>query len=760
MAYDFMDYGVGYDPTVDEEERKKREKELANAGPVVPDQTDAETQRLLRQNAQPAGQMAVAPEQVAVQPQAGAGRGFVNPALVQAQPVNPQAFNQEQYNASIQQQESGNRPNIGYHNQKLGTAYGPYGITAGAWADARRANPNLPEDITKATPEQMTAAQNTVTANNAKYLQSFGVDVTPQTLAAAHFLGAKGLADYLKDGTISKAAAAANGGEENVRRIVQQRLGGQAAPASGAAPLAEAAPAEQTTQPVNPLYALGTGQTGLGLRAPMQGPAPTAGIDTSKQYIDQYQAVQNDPLSLLKLRNDETAPQFIRERAGRQAYDLMDRQVKLNDEQQRVQGLLQASMQGDPKASKEIANELSSKAVTMGKFVLAKLFAPELAKEYAIDLGFGNVDKPVDVNGKAALITYDARGKPLSGVWADQTKMTKEDLINASSNVLEKGVHVTKVTQMIDPETKQLVTHQTLSDGKERYTMGGATFTGDKSKLVNAEEHVKQEDRRVNAGYANLAKLTTNPTTQQKYQALRDAGVPNSRIEQELGVAAGSLTGKTPTTMSAEPEKAQAAPAATGKTPGTTVLPSGRAFDPNRPPEALPGQSKTAHEADVKTWEARKKTFDKDVEAYGTIENSAASTIADIDKLLTHPGLGSITGLTGAFPNIPGSQASNAQADLDKIKGGTFLTALRSMKGSGSVSNIEGDKAQAAIANLSQKQDVDQFKKNLIEYKNTIMRNANVAAAAIGEPLPYPNAPKAGNEVSDVRKRADAIIGR
>jgi len=241
------------------------------------------------------------------------------------------------------------------------------------------------------------------------------------------------------------------------------------------------------------------------------------------------------------------------------------------------------------------------------------------------------------------------------------------------------------------------------------------------------------------------------------------AGVSDKRLEKELVFAPAILTGKegnapaAPAGTATTPAATPAATAEQKKSVGTTVLPSGRAFDPNRAPEALPGQGKEAHKADVKAWETRKKSFDKDVEAYGGIESSAQSTIADIDKLLKHEGLPRIVGITGAFPSIPGSDAANAQTNLDKIKGGAFLTALKSMKGTGAVSNIEGEKAETAIANLKQSQDEKQFKQSLVEYKNTVMRAANVAAAAIGEPAPYPNVPPAG-EASDIRKKADDII--
>lgn len=152
------------------------------------------------------------------------------------------------YNANIAQQESGGRADIGFHNKEKSSAYGPYGMTTAAYQDARKVNPTLPEDITQATPEQLTAGQDAYTQQNAKYLTNYGIEPTANTLGAAHFLGAKGLSDYMKTGYISPQAAAANGGEENVRKIVNARLGGQAAPASGAAQPA----APQTQTAINP----------------------------------------------------------------------------------------------------------------------------------------------------------------------------------------------------------------------------------------------------------------------------------------------------------------------------------------------------------------------------------------------------------------------------------------------------------------------------------------------------------------------------
>jgi hypothetical protein len=226
-----------------------------------------------------------------------------------------------------------------------------------------------------------------------------------------------------------------------------------------------------------------------------------------------------------------------------------------------------------------------------------------------------------------------------------------------------------------------------------------------------------------------------------------------------MGLAEGALTG---TKVKEEPKQAAGttpAPTPAKAAVGSTVLPSGRPFDPNNPPEAIPGQLKSVHAADVKAWEDRHKLYTKQVDSIADARTSAEQTLADINQLLTHPGLSGNVGKMGLIPNMPGSESSNAQALIDKVKGGTFLSAVQKMKGSGSVSNIEGDKAQAAIAALSQKQSEAEFRKNLIEYANTIKRTMNTASGKIGEAPDYPEVSRAG-QTSDVRKRADDIIGR
>jgi hypothetical protein len=361
------------------------------------------------------------------------------------QPVAPVMQDQEGYNQRIAQQESGNRPDIGYHNQQLSSAYGPYGITQGAYEDARRANPALPADIRQATPEQMTAAQNAVTQNNARYLQSYGVPVNQNTLQAAHFLGAKGLSEFLKTGYISPAAARANGGEENVRRIVQQRLGGQAAPASGAvrqqlvqgeqggmptqkprlepvSPEAVAQPAPQAAQPKmepNSFDEFGT---------PVFSQAQ-ADLDKN---LKSFEAIQNDPKALMNFEG----PEWMQSNAKARAADILANERENQKAQEKLSTAtptdLARYLQGKTKSGEDY---------NLATRVRAMLFSAAGQKELAMrewnKLDTVGTDKYVQgPDGKPYLVRQRADGEIMGGFNAETGKaLNAEELVKVGAGV-------------------------------------------------------------------------------------------------------------------------------------------------------------------------------------------------------------------------------------------------------------------------------------------------------------------------------------
>jgi hypothetical protein len=103
------------------------------------------------------------------------------------------------------------------------------------------------------------------------------------------------------------------------------------------------------------------------------------------------------------------------------------------------------------------------------------------------------------------------------------------------------------------------------------------------------------------------------------------------------------------------------------------------------------------------------------------------SSISDLDRLAqssnmlkNHAGLKGITGLRGAIPNIPGSSAADAQAQMNTLKSQIAFSVLQTMRNNsktggalGSVSDAEGKRLEANLAALENAQSFEQMQKSL-----------------------------------------------
>jgi hypothetical protein len=101
------------------------------------------------------------------------------------------------------------------------------------------------------------------------------------------------------------------------------------------------------------------------------------------------------------------------------------------------------------------------------------------------------------------------------------------------------------------------------------------------------------------------------------------------------------------------------------------------------------------------------------------------TTTANLDRMLQSatelakdPGLRSITGMQGVFPNIPGGPAANAEAKLDALRNQIAMQTLQAMrdasKTGGAVGNVtekEWPRLESALVSLKQAQGYSQIKK-------------------------------------------------
>ena len=100
---------------------------------------------------------------------------------------------------------------------------------------------------------------------------------------------------------------------------------------------------------------------------------------------------------------------------------------------------------------------------------------------------------------------------------------------------------------------------------------------------------------------------------------------------------------------------------------------------------------------------------------------TAENSIAVIDKALNHVGLSKAVGpLDSKTPNLF-PDAIAFQAIHDQIKGTAFLEAYNTLKGGGQITQIEGEKAEAAQVRLNMAQDEEDYKQALREFKAAIM---------------------------------------
>lgn len=433
------------------------------------------------------------------------------PEATQAPQPSPQPkfnFDRNAYNTAIAQQESGNRPDIGFHDRTKSTAFGQFGITAPAYADARRRDPSLPEDITKATAEQQTRAQNIITDNNASFLQKRGVEPTPGVLAAAHFTGANGLHKYLtqKDEQgrpyISPQAQAANGGYDKAAAIINARLNGQAMPSSGATQRPpQAYPQEgvavatgqgvQGTQsmapgPINPAQADQQAQEfaqGMQQFAQKQAPnsfdefgTPVYSEAAAKLqgHVDRFNSASGDPDAMMSLGADKTVPDWMRRRARESVADLVN--------QERNQGKAEEQMAnlGPNDMAKVLTKR--SEGNSVGDWLQYLLYKHvglnDLAMAKGEQLGIGHKWQTAyiqDANGRdvPVEIQTSASGKLLKGnIAGTKTDLTPEQLTQAAGAIQNADSLKTAQTQATHAYTSA---YTSLMKQRDALTQQGAT---------------------------------------------------------------------------------------------------------------------------------------------------------------------------------------------------------------------------------------------------------------------------------------------
>ncbi|NDK54039.1 phage tail tip lysozyme [Rhizobium laguerreae] len=165
--------------------------------------------------------------------------------------------------------------------------------------------------------------------------------------------------------------------------------------------------------------------------------------------------------------------------------------------------------------------------------------------------------------------------------------------------------------------------------------------------------------------------------------------------------------------------------------PGATAAPTTRTVDTGTELITLGPGGQEVKRTTKQNYEAAKDT------AQGSTEGKAAGeavsslpadlmqadqTIKNIDELLTSKGLDSIVGSVDQFrPSwTTGADGRDALTRLKQLQGGAFLQAYGLLKGGGQITEVEGGKAQDAMARMDRSLDEPHFRAALKDFRDAV----------------------------------------
>lgn len=577
------------------------------------------------------------------------------------QPVDPSVM---AYNA---QMESGNRPDIGFHDPNKSTAYGTYGLTAPAYTDVQRANPQFANrPIDSLTPEEQEQAAATYQQEQARQLQALGIEPTPANLRLSHLLGATGAKNYLGSGAVSPAAAAVNGGEEQLKQMANQRLNGQTASIQASA--TNAPPMIAGGSVVSDAYATPTEQAVGQLKpsAATTTPAAATGTTSSDRQLQAGWSVRlaealKDPAKRDQLRRSSETPPEIRKELAEYEY----RQLRTELEGEKVERQIKQQVeQGDFRGLLTEAKRQSADASPFRVAFYNMIGATDLARQEQIKLGAGQTYQPITLkDGTEGIALIGADGLPQKG-FTQAGAMTPDELAQAAgmSGAGAKADYVGgSVVNDSTGQIGRLVSrnNRTMVESNGRYypatTAWRNNTVGTDLRLAAAKEALKVDSSNAQAAAEFVGKFNAEHGTN---FSMDSAGLRNiQRLAQGGQPTTLPATGQAaPTTTPTAGQTAPTTTPATGQTAPTTLPATGQTAPTTTPANIKDNRTISQAERDDYVTKAKPEITEKaDVG-----RNVAGIRKLQIPLILDNPELAGILNGTGGA----GREAANILRDI------------------------------------------------------------------------------------------------
>lgn len=126
------------------------------------------------------------------------------------------------------------------------------------------------------------------------------------------------------------------------------------------------------------------------------------------------------------------------------------------------------------------------------------------------------------------------------------------------------------------------------------------------------------------------------------------------------------------------------------------------------------------------------KTISEAKASLPKVESAAKSVNGYVDSVLNHEGRPWSTGLLSLAPTIRGTRQSDFRNKMDQIGGQAFLQAFETLRGGGQITQIEGEKATAAINRMKASTSDEEFNAAAKDFKAVVessLKNARDLAS-------------------------------
>ena len=118
------------------------------------------------------------------------------------------------------------------------------------------------------------------------------------------------------------------------------------------------------------------------------------------------------------------------------------------------------------------------------------------------------------------------------------------------------------------------------------------------------------------------------------------------------------------------------------------------------------------------------------------IENNAQRALKTVDQLLNHKGIDAGTGKSAIIPAIPGTDKYAFNVANKQAQGQVFLQGFEALKGGGVITEVEGLKAEQALARMDKAQSREDYEAGLKDYRDVIANGMAAAYQKAGMEVP------------------------